>query len=316
MARACESALGDVPALRDRIDRLTVVDIMTKVGPAPATRARHPARTRARRGPGGDHRRGQHPPVAGQPGRLGDRRRHPVVHPDRRGRGHPVVAGPPGPGPGARRGRGRSGSRTRWSATTSPGSVRPSWPSRCWPRSTSTRCSRTCWPPGPAGTPRPSAPRWVRSWRRSPGWPPPTPTPGSPRSAPPAEIATPTPDNRIVCEPYTKRMTAFLGSDQGAAVIVCSLAAARRAGVADRAVFVWSGAEAVDVRFVASRHRSGTLSGHRRGRRGAVRPRPPSPPGAASVSTTSTGWTSTRASPPPCRWPPRRWAWPPTTPGG
>ena len=68
-----------------------------------------------------------------------------------------------------------------------------------------------------------------------------------------AEIATPRPDNRIVCEPYTKRMTAFLGSDQGAALVVCSLAAARRAGVADRAVFVWSGAGATDVRFPAAR---------------------------------------------------------------
>ena len=67
------------------------------------------------------------------------------------------------------------------------------------------------------------------------------------------DIATPTPDNRIVAEPYTKRMTAFLGSDQGAAIIVCSLAAAQRAGVADRAVFIWSGAEAVDVRFPAAR---------------------------------------------------------------
>ncbi len=67
------------------------------------------------------------------------------------------------------------------------------------------------------------------------------------------DIATPSPDNRIVCEPYTKRMTAFLGSDQGAALIVCSLAAAQRAGVADRAVFIWSGAEAVDVRFPAAR---------------------------------------------------------------
>ena len=68
-----------------------------------------------------------------------------------------------------------------------------------------------------------------------------------------AEIATPSPDNRIVCEPYTKRMTAFLGSDQAAVLLVCSLAEATRAGVADRAVFVWSGAEATDVRFVASR---------------------------------------------------------------
>jgi acetyl-CoA C-acetyltransferase len=66
-------------------------------------------------------------------------------------------------------------------------------------------------------------------------------------------IATPSPDNRIVAEPYTKLMTAFLGSDQGAALIVCSLAEAGRAGVADRAVFVWAGAEATDVRFPASR---------------------------------------------------------------
>jgi acetyl-CoA C-acetyltransferase len=68
-----------------------------------------------------------------------------------------------------------------------------------------------------------------------------------------AAIATPSPDNRIVSEPYTKRMTAFLGSDQGAALVVCSLAAARRAGVEDRAVFIWSGAEATEVRFPTAR---------------------------------------------------------------
>lgn len=34
MERACRAALADVPLLRDRIDRLTVVDIMTKTGPA------------------------------------------------------------------------------------------------------------------------------------------------------------------------------------------------------------------------------------------------------------------------------------------
>ena len=67
------------------------------------------------------------------------------------------------------------------------------------------------------------------------------------------DIATPTPDNRVVCEPYTKRMTAFLGSDQGAALVVCSLAEARRAGVADRAVFIWSGAEAADIRSPTAR---------------------------------------------------------------
>ncbi len=66
-------------------------------------------------------------------------------------------------------------------------------------------------------------------------------------------IATPSPDNRIVAEPYTKRMSAFLGSDQGAVLIVCSLATAITAGVADRAVFIWAGAEATDVRFPAAR---------------------------------------------------------------
>ncbi|HXW39367.1 MAG TPA: hypothetical protein VEJ44_06710 [Acidimicrobiales bacterium] len=69
----------------------------------------------------------------------------------------------------------------------------------------------------------------------------------------PEAIATPSPDNRVVAEPYTKRMAAFLGSDQGAALVLCSLAAARRAGVADRAVFVWAGAEANDVWFPVSR---------------------------------------------------------------
>jgi acetyl-CoA C-acetyltransferase len=60
-------------------------------------------------------------------------------------------------------------------------------------------------------------------------------------------IATPSPDNRIVAEPYTKRMAAFLNVDQGAALVVCSLAAARAAGIDDRAVFVWSGAGCNDV---------------------------------------------------------------------
>jgi acetyl-CoA C-acetyltransferase len=66
-------------------------------------------------------------------------------------------------------------------------------------------------------------------------------------------IATPAEENRLASDPYTKRMTAFLGSDQGAAVVVCSLAVARRAGVADRAVFIWSGSETTDVRFPTAR---------------------------------------------------------------
>jgi acetyl-CoA C-acetyltransferase len=62
-----------------------------------------------------------------------------------------------------------------------------------------------------------------------------------------SEIATPTATNRITAEPYTKRMNAFPNVDQGAALVVCSLAEARRAGVADQAVFIWSGADTAEV---------------------------------------------------------------------
>jgi acetyl-CoA C-acetyltransferase len=69
----------------------------------------------------------------------------------------------------------------------------------------------------------------------------------------PADIAQVSPDNRLVAEPYTKRMNAFLFGDQAAAVVVCSLGVARELGVADRAVFVWSGAQANDVWEVPAR---------------------------------------------------------------
>lgn len=69
----------------------------------------------------------------------------------------------------------------------------------------------------------------------------------------PEQIARPASDNRLIAEPYTLRMNAVLAVDQGAAVVVTSLAAARRAGTADRAVFVWSGAEANDAWYVPSR---------------------------------------------------------------
>ena len=72
-------------------------------------------------------------------------------------------------------------------------------------------------------------------------------------------------------------------------------------------MFVWAGAEAVDVRFRDLPTRPGTLAGHRRRRGGAVRRAIRRPPGRPVwASTTSTSWTSTRASPRPCRWPPRR----------
>ncbi len=79
----------------------------------------------------------------------------------------------------------------------------------------------------------------------------------------PAELATVTPDNRLVAEPYPKRMCAFLHVNQAAAVLVTSLAAARAAGVADRAVFCWSGADAADVWFPSARPDLGSSPGLR-----------------------------------------------------
>ncbi len=79
-----------------------------------------------------------------------------------------------------------------------------------------------------------------------------------PESATPAELSDTGPDNRLVAEPYPKRMCAFLNVDQGAAVIVCSLAAARDAGVEDQAVFCLSGADTTDVWFPAQRPDPGT----------------------------------------------------------
>jgi acetyl-CoA C-acetyltransferase len=65
----------------------------------------------------------------------------------------------------------------------------------------------------------------------------------------PADIATVTPDNRIIGWPYTKRMVANPMVNQGAAVIVTSLARARAAGISDhQLVFIGAGASASEPR--------------------------------------------------------------------
>jgi acetyl-CoA C-acetyltransferase len=74
----------------------------------------------------------------------------------------------------------------------------------------------------------------------------------------PTEISVVTEDNRLVSEPYTKRMCAIMQVDQGAAVVMTSLAAARRAGVDDQAIFCLSGAESSDVWFPVARPDPGT----------------------------------------------------------
>src|SRR5206468_1855371 len=54
--------------------------------------------------------------------------------------------------------------------------------------------------------------------------------------------------------PYTKRMCANIDVDQGAAVLLCSYAAARAAGVPDeQLVFLHAGADASDHWFVTER---------------------------------------------------------------
>jgi acetyl-CoA C-acetyltransferase len=74
-----------------------------------------------------------------------------------------------------------------------------------------------------------------------------------PQARRPEEISTPADGNRIYAEPYTKRMNAFMGVDQGAALLVGSLGLARQLKVADQAVFIWSGADANDAWFVSQR---------------------------------------------------------------
>lgn len=70
----------------------------------------------------------------------------------------------------------------------------------------------------------------------------------------PEEIRTPSPDNRVVTFPYTKRMCANIDVDQAAALILCSYEAARGAGVPDeRLVFPLAGAEACDRWFFSQR---------------------------------------------------------------
>ena len=69
-----------------------------------------------------------------------------------------------------------------------------------------------------------------------------------------SEITTPSAENRMIAWPYTKRLCSNNQVDQGAAVIITSVAAAERAGVPrDRWVFLHAGAEAIDHWNVSNR---------------------------------------------------------------
>ena len=69
-----------------------------------------------------------------------------------------------------------------------------------------------------------------------------------------SEITTPTPQNRMIAEPYTKYMVANLPVDMGAAVIMCSYATAKEVGVRDDAmVFPHSHAQGDDPLHISNR---------------------------------------------------------------
>ncbi|MBX9699206.1 MAG: acetyl-CoA acetyltransferase, partial [Acetobacteraceae bacterium] len=77
-----------------------------------------------------------------------------------------------------------------------------------------------------------------------------------PRAVPPAEIATPGPANRMIAWPYPKLMTANPLVNQGAAVIVTSLAAARATGIpAARCIPILGGAAANEPKDTMARPR-------------------------------------------------------------
>jgi len=67
-------------------------------------------------------------------------------------------------------------------------------------------------------------------------------------------VTTPTPANRMIAAPYTKLLTSNVVVDMGAALIVCSLEAARAAGVPDdQLVFPCAGASAREQWLLSER---------------------------------------------------------------
>ncbi len=61
------------------------------------------------------------------------------------------------------------------------------------------------------------------------------------------EIAEPSPANRTTAEPYTLRMNSFANVDQGAALLVTTLASARACGLEDQCVYPWAGASSREL---------------------------------------------------------------------
>ncbi|MGA7418576.1 MAG: hypothetical protein WBW80_11320, partial [Acidimicrobiales bacterium] len=217
MARACDSAFALAPRLRDRVDRLTVVDVMTKVGPGPATElARRTGMTPTNcevTTVGGNtpqwlvNRAASEiaegslsvTVIAGAEAIRSSRARRAAGLPRDVGADLPPdpIVGDDLPGVGP--------------AETAIGLMAPVHVYPLFESVVAARAGHT------AVEHRRVigdlfAPFTEVAARHPTAWFPEV------RSA--AEIATPARDNRIVAEPYTKLMTAFLGSDQGAALVV------------------------------------------------------------------------------------------------
>ncbi len=80
-----------------------------------------------------------------------------------------------------------------------------------------------------------------------------------------AEIATVSPENRMIAFPYPKFMNAILEVNQGAAVLLASATAARRLGVPrERWVYPWTGVDVTELWFLQDRVDYHTLPGVRR----------------------------------------------------
>lgn len=77
-----------------------------------------------------------------------------------------------------------------------------------------------------------------------------------------AVLATPTPENRVVAFPYTKRMNAIMSVNQGAALVVTSEAAADRLGLRrDGRVWPRAGVDVTEQWFMLERRDLVTLPG-------------------------------------------------------
>ena len=257
MARACDELFAEAPGLRDRIERLSVVGIMTRGGPAPARElaerlgiepAVREVTTAGGNSPqwlvnraASDIAAGELSVtlVAGAEAIRSGRVRHAA------GLAPPAEAGTPDPEIGD--------NLPGWGPAES--AIGLFAPMHVYPLLESVVAAREG---RDAPTHRLAMGRLFAPFSEVAAT---NPYAWFPQAWSPEEIATPSPENRIVCEPYTKRMSAFLGSDQGAALLVCSLAAAQRAGLADRAIFVWAGAEATDVRAPSARPDLGRSAG-------------------------------------------------------